>query len=136
MVLMRAWDGFMFAPCITISFVSFKFMSLKYGLMWGNPLMEYMKERKDFKDLPKSDTNYFSVTMVKRGRISKLAGLILGLLERSSGESDKDLYYSLTFLDFIRDYRCNGDDFQQVKCSRCSSRSPHFFFSKKKVLYI
>jgi hypothetical protein len=35
---------------------------------------------------------------------------IWGLLSDSSGESDKDLYYSLTFLDFICDYRRDGDD--------------------------
>ena len=39
-----------------------------------------------------------------------LAWLIFGASKRSSGESDKDLYYSLTFLDFIRDYCRDGDD--------------------------
>lgn len=53
---------------------------VKYGIMRGNPLMEYMKEREDFKDRQRVIPHYFSVTMVKRGRISKLAGLILGLL--------------------------------------------------------
>jgi hypothetical protein len=36
-------------PRTTISFVSFEFMSQKHGIMWANPLMEYMKERKGFK---------------------------------------------------------------------------------------
>jgi len=51
-----------------------------------------------------------------------LAWLIFGASEQSSGESDKDLYYSLTFLDFIRDYRRDGDDdgSRQVNAQICS----------------
>ena len=59
---------------------------------------------------------FFPATMVTCGRISMLAWLIFWASEWSSGESEKDLYYSSHPLDFIRDYRRDGDDddFQQA----------------------
>jgi hypothetical protein len=60
-----------------------------------------------------------------------LAGLIFGLLSDSSGESDKDLYYSLTFLDFICNYCRDGDDddFQQVNAQYDSLVASQTFFT-------
>ena len=97
---MRAWDWVYVCPCITIFLCQLQIHVVKIRYNVGNPLMEYMKERKDFKDHQRVTPHYFSVTMVKRGRISKLGRANIGASELSS-----DLYYSRTFLDFIRDYR-------------------------------
>jgi hypothetical protein len=49
MVLMRAWDGFMFAHASLFPLsASNSCRKIRYNV--GNPLMEYMKEREGFKD--------------------------------------------------------------------------------------
>jgi hypothetical protein len=48
MALMRAWDGFMFAHASLFPLsASNSCRKIRYNV--GNPLMEYMKERKGFK---------------------------------------------------------------------------------------
>jgi len=66
MVLMRAWDAFMFAHASLFPLsASNSCRKIRYNV--GNSLMEYTKEREDFKDHQRVILHYFSVTMVKRG---------------------------------------------------------------------